>query len=82
MAYVEIYKAQGYLAAEMIKLYLESAGIQVKVYQESAGLVYGLTVGSLGMAKILVPENQKDEAIQLIQQMDSEDLSEDEPSGD
>jgi hypothetical protein len=75
-SFVEVYEAQGYLAAEMVRLYLESAGLEAQVLQESAGLVYGLTVGPLGLAKILVPIAQKEEAILLLEQMDGQNFSE------
>ena len=74
--YVDVYKAQGFLAAEIIRLYLESAGIDAKVAQESAGLAIGLTVGPLGLAKVLVRADQADEAVLLINEMESQPYNE------
>jgi len=44
--------------AVVIKGRLESEEIPVVVQQEAIGSFIGLTVGSLGSAKVLVPENR------------------------
>jgi hypothetical protein len=42
--------------AAVIKSRLESERIPAIVQQESAGVVFGLTVGPMGFARLLVPE--------------------------
>lgn len=68
--YVQVYIAYGQLAGEMIRLLLDSNGIPAVLSQESAGLAMGLTVGSLGEVKILVPAERADEARKILQEMD------------
>jgi len=46
---------EGRLEAERIRSYLEAQGIPAMVSQEGAGQVYGLTLGLLGEADVLVP---------------------------
>ncbi|MCC6148470.1 MAG: DUF2007 domain-containing protein [Anaerolineaceae bacterium] len=65
-----VYHANGYLDAETIKLFLEAQGVEAVVYQESAGITYGLTIGPLGDARILVPETQEAEALKLLAEME------------
>ncbi len=77
MRYVQVYRANGALEAEMIRNFLEAAGIPVRVFQESAGLTLGLTVGSLGEAMISVPESFETEAIKHLQAMKTGELEND-----
>lgn len=72
--YVPVYTVCGQLAGEMVKMLLESVGIPAIVRQESAGVAIGLTVGSLGLASICVPENCVAEATQVLQEMDEGQL--------
>lgn len=65
-----VYVAQGILEAESIKIFLESYGIPSFINQESAGLAYGLTVGALGAAEILVPTKYLEEARKAIKEME------------
>jgi hypothetical protein len=74
MRYVQVYRAHGALEAEIIRNFLEAAGIPARVFQESAGLTLGLTVGSLGEAMISVPESYENEAIQQLDAMESGEL--------
>lgn len=71
---VPIYTAEGNLAGEMIRLMLESFGIQSILLQESAGAAYGFTVGPMGEVTIMVAESQAEEARQLILAMERGDL--------
>jgi hypothetical protein len=57
-----IWKANGYLDAQLIKNYLESFGITVYDFEESVGLSYGLTSGPLGEVELYVPTAQAEEA--------------------
>lgn len=68
--FVHVYTAYGQLSGEMIRLLLNSVNIPAILSQESAGLVYGLTVGSLGEVKVLVPEERVDEAKKILQDME------------
>ncbi len=72
--FVVVYSASGKLDGEMIKAFLESAGIPTLLNQESAGSAYGLTIGSLGKVEIWVPANQEDEARNLLAEMENGDL--------
>ena len=77
MRYVQVYRANGALEAEMIRNFLEAAGIPARISQESAGLTLGLTVGSLGEAMVSVPESYQTEAINHLQAMKSGELETD-----
>ena len=57
-----VWKAQGYLDAQLIKNYLESFGIEVLDYEESVGKAYGLTIGSLGEVELYVRKEKAREA--------------------
>mgnify|MGYP001282535412 CR=1 FL=1 len=72
--YVLAYSATGHILAESIVGLLKSFGISAFTSQESAGIAYGLTVGSLGEAKIYVLENQLQDAQKLLEQMDRGEL--------
>lgn len=72
---VQVYSASGQLAGEMIRLLLESMNITAFVVQESAGVTYGLTVGPLGEVKVYVPEDQVDQALEVIAAMEKGDLN-------
>jgi hypothetical protein len=68
--HVVVYVAHGALEAETVRLFLESEGIDAIIRQESAGVTFGLTVGSLGEARILVPAADQARAIQLLEAME------------
>lgn len=57
----------GSLQAELLRGLLEANDIQVLLLQEGAGRAYGLTVGPLGMVKIMVPAHQAQEASTLLE---------------
>ena len=61
-----IWKAQGYLDAQMIKNYLESFGVTVYVFEESVGKTFGFTVGPLGVVEIFVLKEQANEAQEIL----------------
>lgn len=67
--FVQVFTAQGMLDAETYRLFLQSFGIESILIQESAGLVYGLTVGTLGEVKIMVPESLAPRAVELLEKM-------------
>jgi len=72
--YVLAYSATGHILAESIVGLLKSFGISAFTSQESAGIAYGLTVGSLGEAKIYVLKTQLQDAQRLLEQMDRGEL--------
>ena len=51
----EVYRASGYIEAQMIKALLEGAGIPVLLH---SGLGLGFAVGDLGQVPVLVPKSQ------------------------
>lgn len=71
-----VYVAQGALDAETVKILLESFGIETFINQESAGLTYGLTVGPLSEAEILVNEKDFVDAKKIISEMEAGNLEE------
>ncbi len=60
---------EGRLEAERIRSYLEAQGIPAMVSQEGAGQVYGLTLGLLGEADVLVPAALAAQAQALLAEM-------------
>lgn len=72
--YKHVYDTYGNLAAEQIKIFLESEGIEVLMIQESYGHTLGLTVGPLGMVQIFVPEIDFEKAAKLLEEMESGNL--------
>lgn len=66
-----VYVADGMLEAESVKILLESFGITAFINQESAGTTYGLTVGLLGQADVIVPLAQLEEAKKIIADMEA-----------
>ncbi|MBM4423615.1 MAG: DUF2007 domain-containing protein [Chloroflexi bacterium] len=63
-----VHVASGQVEANLIKSLLEAEGIPVMVAQEGAGAAYGLTVGVLGEAEIIVPEKFAAEARELLEE--------------
>lgn len=57
-----IWKALGYMDAQLIKNYLESFDIEVFTFGESVGAAYGLTTTPLGEIEIYVRTTQTKEA--------------------
>ncbi len=68
--YCEVYVANGQLEAEMIRLFLKANDIEAFIFQEGLGSTYGLTIGPLGEAKVVVPIEQKDQALRLLERME------------
>jgi len=75
--YVTVYVANGQLDAEMVRGFLESAGIPAMISQESVGKVFGMASGPLGEVNVLVPEDKSEEALQLLDSMERGDLVDD-----
>lgn len=77
--YVEVYRANGQLEADMIRLMLEANGLHVVTRQESAGAVYGLTIGPMGEVPIYVLENEEADAAALLEAMEAGKLEQNLP---
>ncbi len=56
-----------YLEAHILKGRLENEGIPAMLQYESTGVIFGLTADGLGEAKILVPEDLAEAAMQILQ---------------
>jgi len=67
---IVITKVQGELTANVLKSHLESEGIPVILKYESLGRVYGTTVNGLGEVSVLVPQEQVEEARNIIEPLD------------
>jgi hypothetical protein len=80
--FVEITRVPGLLNADMLKIFLESKGIQVMIAQESAGKTFGLTVDGLGHARVYVPDDQVQKTEEILAALDRGEfeLSDDEAS--
>jgi hypothetical protein len=76
---VVVYTAAGQTEASLIKSLLEAAGIPAMSSQEGAGAAFGLTVGLMGEARILVREEDAAEARELLAAMERGELEEDAP---
>lgn len=61
-----VIEVPGDIQAEIIRNMLEAEGIKVFLNQEGAGRAVGLTMGPMGEVQIMVPDNQFDQARQLI----------------
>lgn len=72
--WVPVYTADGKLAADMIRITLESFGIPAVIFQESLGIVYGLTIGPLGENQVLVPSSRVAEAMDILKAMEDGSL--------
>lgn len=61
-----VYVAAGMLHAMVVRGALESAGIPVMLSYEPLGPTYGLTIGSIGQVRVMVPNEWVDEAQDLL----------------
>ncbi|MFN2198090.1 MAG: putative signal transducing protein [Anaerolineales bacterium] len=73
--WVNIREVAGELIAENLRGLLEAQGIPVYLNQEGAGRAYGLNVGPLGLTQILVPENYRAAAEEVLEAFDRGDFS-------
>lgn len=60
---------QGYLDAQIKKIYLLSYGIEAILYEESLGTLYGLTNTPLGEVEIFVKKADYEKAILLLENL-------------
>jgi hypothetical protein len=75
-----VYRAQGMLAANVIKGRLEASGIPAVLDHESQ--VWGMVIDELGEVRVLVPADQADQARELLEIGDDEEKVEDLPADD
>ncbi|MHC1784773.1 MAG: DUF2007 domain-containing protein [Anaerolineaceae bacterium] len=68
--YVKVYAGNGQLDADMIKAFLQSMYIQAVTSRESLGSIYGFNVGPLGEVDILVPQEEVEEALDILRRME------------
>ncbi|MEJ5201043.1 MAG: DUF2007 domain-containing protein [Anaerolineales bacterium] len=80
--YGVVYVANGQLEAETIRLFLEAHDIKAFIFQEGVGNTYGLTIGPLGEAKVVVPTEQIEQAVNLLEQMEMGEFDYDDTSDD
>jgi hypothetical protein len=72
---VQVYSVSGQLQGQMIRIFLESKGISAFIEEESAATVYGLGVGPLAEAKLMVPEAQSAQALEILAALDRGDYA-------
>ncbi len=80
--YVVVYIANGQLDAEMVRLFLQSEGIEGFITQESVGTTFGLTVGTLGQASVLVPVEKAADARKLLEEMEAGQFEQSDDAGE
>ena len=66
--WIIIHKANGELEANIVKGKLESYGLSVRLDYESVGRIYGFTTDGLGEFRVLVPEEECEEAKKILEQ--------------
>ncbi|MER2599141.1 MAG: DUF2007 domain-containing protein [Caldilineales bacterium] len=72
---VMVYEAAGDLEAQVIKAYLQDAGIPVMLQGEALGRVYGLTVGKIARVRVYVPAPLAEKARELLERDETDDES-------
>ncbi len=68
MPWVEIYRFQHPVEAELVKSYLEAHGIETWLLQEGAARALGVYVGPFGEIHLLVPRQVQYEAQALLRE--------------
>ncbi len=66
----------GLLQAQIIAGRLQNEGIPTRAWQEGAGQALGITIGLLGTGHVMVPEEFVDQALDILESEDSEDVEE------
>ena len=57
----------GLAQAAIVQGRLEAEGVPARIHQEPAGVAIGLTVGTLGQARVLVPEPLAEDALNILE---------------
>lgn len=63
---VVVWEAANLMEAEIVKSRLEADGIPAIIRSEALGQIYGLTMGGLAAADVLVPAPLADRAVELL----------------
>jgi hypothetical protein len=63
---VVVWEAANLMEAQIVKGRLESEGIPAVIRSEALGAIYGLTMGALATAVVLVPAPLADKAVDLL----------------
>ncbi len=71
--WVVVQKTMGLIPAQIIADRLTIEGIPARATQEGGG-VFGLTVGILGEGRVHVPEERKEEALELLESIAQEPI--------
>lgn len=67
--------ASGMTQAKIITGRLETEGIQTRLKYEAAGTIYAITIDGLGEVKILVPAEDRERAVAILDRSyDEQDL--------
>jgi hypothetical protein len=76
--WIVVKRTPGITVAEIYVGHLQSEGIPARAWQEGAGEALGLTVGLLGTAHVVVPEEYVDQAQAILTAAEKDFLEEDE----
>jgi hypothetical protein len=63
-----VWKAAGYMDAQIVKGFLESFGLEVFTFEESVGLTFGFSTTPLGEVEIFVRNEKEKEALEYLKQ--------------
>lgn len=74
--FIKVYAGNGQLDADMIRAFLESMQIHATTSRESVGSIYGFNVGPLGEVDILVPQEEVEEALDILRRMEEGEFEE------
>ncbi|MBM3136713.1 MAG: DUF2007 domain-containing protein, partial [Chloroflexi bacterium] len=66
-----VWRAAGYMDAQIVKSYLESFGLEVFTFEESVGLTFGLTATPLGEVEIFVRDEDEEKALKYLEEYQS-----------
>jgi len=79
---VTVYTAAGLLQGQVVKGYLEDAGIPVLLAYESVGPIIGVTVDGIGQVRVQVPKEHEQEARALLEERRDAETNSDQSPGD
>jgi len=79
--WLELTVCGGLLEAQLLQTRLESSGIRVRLKYETAARLFGLTLDGLGKIQVLVPQSQREDALEVLNAPEVEE-EDDTPSPD
>lgn len=68
MKWEKLAEVYGRLEAEMLKSYLEAAGVPVELFQEAIGQLIPTNLDEFGRVQVFVPKEKLDEARMLYEE--------------